>query len=82
MKRPHGPAESRAKDFFNTKVLHEVFLNPGLYLLFGGILLGLHRAARGEGHGSRRQLLRRLFQGVLCLFLLEMGMTASASSRT
>src|SRR5438270_6645234 len=64
------------------KLLHEVFLNTGLYLLFGGIIIGLISGLQGE------QVTRpddyffvTLFQGVLCLFLLEMGMTASRKLR-
>ena len=60
------------------KLLHEVFLNPGLYLLFGGILIGL--VSRQQGPAVTREddnFFLSLFQGVLCLFLLEMGMTAS-----
>lgn len=60
------------------KLLHEVFLNTGLYLLFGGIIIGL--VSRLQGEKVTREddnFFISLFQGVLCLFLLEMGMTAS-----
>ncbi len=63
--------------FFSKKVLHEVFLNPGLYLLFGGILIGFlgrlqgTKVTEGDDH-----VFVFLFHGMLCLFLLEMGMTA------
>jgi hypothetical protein len=59
-------------------MLHEVFLNPGLFLLFGGIVIGF--ASRLQGHkvtDADDSLFVSLFQGMLCLFLLEMGMTAS-----
>ena len=60
------------------KLLHEVFLNPGLYLLFGGILVGLVSRLQGETvTRDDDNFFNALFQGVLCLFLLEMGMTAS-----
>jgi hypothetical protein len=67
---PHG-------SFFNKKVMHEVFLNPGLYLLFGGILIGF--IARLQGAKVTEvddKLFVVMFHGLLCLFLLEMGMTA------
>ena len=38
-----APAHSTAgnrKSMFNWQLLHEVFLNPGLFLLFGGIVIG------------------------------------------
>ena len=62
---------------FNKKVMHEVFLNPGLYLLFGGILIGF--IARLQGAKVTEvddKLFVVMFHGFLCLFLLEMGMTA------
>ena len=60
------------------KLLHEVFLNTGLYLLFGGILIGLISGMQGEEvTRADDAFFNTLFQGVLCLFLLEMGMTAS-----
>lgn len=65
---------------FNWKIVHEVFLNPGLYLLFGGIVVGFisgiqaltdPHVVEGPNH-----LFVFIFKGALCLFLLEMGMTA------
>jgi uncharacterized protein len=60
------------------KLLREVLLNPGLYLLFGGILIGLISRLQGPKvvHDNDHVFVAA-FQGVLCLFLLEMGMTAS-----
>ncbi len=60
------------------KILREVFLNPGIILLFGGILVGF--LSRQQGYKvvqADDQLFVSLFQGMLCLFLLEMGMTAA-----
>jgi uncharacterized protein len=63
---------------FSGKLLHEVFLNTGLYLLFGGIVIGLISGLQGpEVTRADDSFFVTLFQGVLCLFLLEMGMTAS-----
>ncbi|WP_165231473.1 sodium-dependent bicarbonate transport family permease [Aquisphaera insulae] len=60
------------------KLLHEVFLNTGLYLLFGGIIIGLISGLQGQAvTRADDSFFVDLFQGVLCLFLLEMGMTAS-----
>src|SRR5271165_3449957 len=60
------------------KLLHEVFLNTGLYLLFGGIIIGFISGWQGpEVTRADDSFFVTLFQGVLCLFLLEMGMTAS-----
>ena len=64
------------------KLLREVFLNPGLYLLFGGIVIGLVSRLQGPKivHDNDNVFVAA-FQGVLCLFLLEMGMTASRRLR-
>ena len=63
---------------FSKELLHEVFLNPGIYLLFGGIAVGFISRLQGE-HVTKvdDHLFVTLFQGLLCLFLLEMGITAS-----
>lgn len=64
----------------NWKVLHEVLLNPGLYMLFGGLVVGFisglqalsdPKVVEGPDH-----LFLFIFKGALCLFLLEMGITA------
>ncbi len=64
------------------QLLHEVFLNPGLFLLLGGIVIGLVSGLQGEAVTREDdRFFIALFQGVLCLFLLEMGMTASRKLR-
>lgn len=63
-------------------LLREVLLNPGLYLLFGGIAIGLISRLQGEQIVENQDyVFVAAFQGVLCLFLLEMGMTASRHLR-
>jgi len=76
----HTPAIGKATrmPIFSRELLREVFLNPGLVLLFGGIIIGLISGLQGSkvvADDDRFFVLA--FQGVLCLFLLEMGMTAS-----
>lgn len=80
----HQPIGRRRRgSIINLKLLHEVFLNPGLYLLFGGVVIGFLSGLQNKGPhektitGADDKLFLELFQGVLCLFLLEMGMTAS-----
>ena len=66
-----------APGIFSKGVLHEVFLNSGLYLLFGGIVIGFVSGLQGSKVTSANdQLFVQLFPAVLCLFLIEMGMTA------
>jgi len=71
------PAGTRSS-LFTRELFQEVFLNPGLVLLFGGIIIGLLSGLQGQKvvqDDDRFFVLA--FQGVLCLFLLEMGMSAS-----
>jgi hypothetical protein len=66
------------KKGFSWELMHEVFLNPGIYLLFGGIAIGFISRRQGEAvTAADDPLFLTLFQGILCLFLLEMGITAS-----
>lgn len=69
---------SKPPSAFSGEMLHEVFFNPGLVLLFGGIVIGFISGLQGEKVTKADDtLFLGLFQGILCLFLLEMGMTAS-----
>jgi hypothetical protein len=83
LKRQDQPDDDADEDDTKTRVgtvklLREVLLNPGLYLLFGGIVIGLISRLQGPKvvHDNDHVFVAA-FQGVLCLFLLEMGMTAS-----
>ena len=63
--------------FASGKLLREVLLNPGLFLLFAGVAIGYLSRLQGESVVKDYDVLFvALFQGALCLFLLEMGMTA------
>jgi hypothetical protein len=64
------------------QLLREVFLNPGLLLLFGGIVIGFISGLQGHKvtHDDDVFFISA-FQGALCLFLLEMGMTAARKLR-
>ncbi len=57
------------------KVLREVFLNQGVLLLVGGLLIGWW--AGSERSASIMPLFTGMFQGVLALFLLYMGLVAA-----
>jgi hypothetical protein len=72
----HAPGKKAS--VFSRELFQEVFLNPGLVLLFGGITIGLISGLQGEKVvAADDKFFVIAFQGVLCLFLLEMGMTAS-----
>ena len=56
------------------KLAHETLFGKAVYLLLGGILVGAF--AGPEGMKPMQPLFGDLFRGVLCLFLLEMGLVA------
>jgi uncharacterized protein len=79
----HGDGGAVHKQgLFSRQLFREVFLNPGLCLLFGGIVIGFVSGLQGDKvvHDANSVFVVA-FQGVLCLFLLEMGMTASRKLR-
>ena len=70
------------QSIFNKDLMREVFLNPGIFLLFGGITIGFIGRLQGIHYTEKDDpFFVNMFQGALCLFLLEMGMTASAKLR-
>jgi hypothetical protein len=72
----------KSKSFLSPQLLHEVFLNPGLGLLFGGIAIGYISGLQGpETTRADDGFFVSMFHGMLCLFLLEMGMTAARKLR-
>ncbi len=74
--------ERKSRSWLNREMLHEVFLNPGIFLLFAGIAIGFISRLQGSSVTvGGDALFNTLFQGCLCLFLLEMGITASNKLR-
>lgn len=68
--------------WLNPDIMREIFLNPGLFLLIGGISIGYIARLQGPSiTAPHDSLFVTLFQGMLCLFLLEMGMTAAKRVR-
>ena len=59
-------------------LLHEIFLGKSMVLLGGGLLIGW--AAGPDGLAPLQPFFFELFQGVLCLFLLEMGLVAAGQA--
>nr|WP_283104534.1 sodium-dependent bicarbonate transport family permease [Shewanella olleyana] len=57
------------------KLLHEMFFNQGIVLMVGSLIIGFLAA---EKTYSIAPLFFDLFNGVLALFLLEMGMVAAS----
>ncbi len=44
----HDHAQEDSRSVLSAAMLHEIFFNPGLYLLFGGILIGFIGGLQGE----------------------------------
>jgi uncharacterized protein len=77
-----GVTLTKKPSLFSRELFQEVFLNPGLVLLIGGIIIGLISGLQGQKVvADDDKFFVMAFQGVLCLFLLEMGMTASRKLR-
>src|SRR6185437_5208516 len=66
------------RQWSKVRVLKEVLVNPGLCLLIGALIIGFVSGLQGQNviH-DHDTFFVSAFQGALCLFLLEMGMTAS-----
>lgn len=74
---PEGTGSRKKMRMIDGHLLHEVMLNPGTFLLFGGVTIGLISGLQGEKVTEQvDRLFNFEFQGLLCLFLLEMGITA------
>lgn len=75
---PQDIPAKKSGSWMSPETLHEVFLNPGIFLLFAGIAIGFISRLQGERVTAIDDVLFvNLFHGLLCVFLLEMGMTAS-----
>lgn len=61
------------------KLLREVLLNGSVVLLLGSFLIGWAGGARAQA--ALAPFVEGLFQGVLCLFLLDMGLLAARQLR-
>lgn len=65
---------SEKKPLFSAEMLHEVFLNRGVYLLVGGLIVG---TVAGKQISILQPVFKDAFPGLLAFFLLEMGIVAS-----
>ena len=73
------PRGERGGATWDRELLREVFLNGSVVLLLGSVGIG---AIVGEpGYESVEAFLDAPFKGVLCLFLLDMGVTAARRLR-
>ncbi|MBS0209397.1 MAG: sodium-dependent bicarbonate transport family permease [Planctomycetes bacterium] len=72
------PTPKKSESIFSASLLHEVFLNTGIYLLFGAIAIGFIGQMQGSSVVAKDDpFFLNMFHGVLCMYLLEMGITAA-----
>lgn len=66
-----GSGDSRSRK----EMAHEVLLNPSVVLLLGAFAIGA--IAGPQGFADVKPFFDGLFKGILCLFLLDMGLIAA-----
>lgn len=71
-------ARTRGMKIDRKAILHEVFCNQGMLLMIGGLVIGFWAGARTA---TIAPFFFDLFNGVLALFLFEMGMIAAGRLR-
>lgn len=74
-----GGGDAALQQRSHGRLLHEVFLNGSVVLLVGAFLIGL--IVGKDGYEPVSPLFTTGFQGVLCLFLLDMGLIAARRLR-
>lgn len=73
-----GAHKKKSTAVFSPELMHEVFLNTGIFLLFGSIAIGFIGQLQGSAVVSKDDpFFISMFHGSLCLYLLEMGITAA-----
>lgn len=77
--RGPGRSESQVAGSEQGELVREVFLNASIVVLVGALAVGW--IAGEEGTKSIQPFFVDLFQGVLCLFLLDMGLSAGRGLR-
>ncbi len=74
-KRSKRIDSNKKEKLLSSKLLREVFLNGSIVLLIGGLVIGM--TMNVEGKETIKPYLIDPFYGILCLFLLELGLVAS-----
>lgn len=72
-------AKLKSKDMSSVSMDKEIFINPSILLMVGGMIIGW---GAGDSVVKIMPLFGELFYGLLALFLLEMGMVAATHLRT
>ncbi len=70
---------SQQKEMHQTSILRESFLNSSVFLILGSLVVGWISGPAGKAQVSL--FVDGLFVGILCLFLLDMGIVAARRFR-
>ena len=76
-REPGAGAELAAQD--RGELMREILLNASVVVLIGGLVIGA--VAGPEGFGRLEAFFVAPFQGILCLFMLDMGLNAGRGLR-
>lgn len=74
-RRREKTAQQPSKNLFSREVFREVFLSGSVILLVGSFLIGLLTGDRGME--TLAPVVETPFKGILCIFLLDMGLLAA-----
>ncbi|ACI98664.1 sodium-dependent bicarbonate transport family permease [Rhodospirillum centenum] len=74
------PGAARKDAFLSQELLREILLNASVVVLVGGFLIGWATGERGML--MVKPFVADIFNGVLCLFLLDMGLVAARQLRS
>lgn len=68
-------AETSARDLSRGALIREAFLNGSVFILVGSLVIGALTGTRGAA--ALQPFTDGIFKGVLCLFLLDMGLVSA-----
>lgn len=70
-----APPKNNDKPFDWRELARDAFLNGSVFLLVGSLLIGMLTGT--EGGNALKPFTQDIFKGVLCLFLLDMGLVSA-----
>lgn len=73
-KAPTKEDEEHSKKHPFLTVLHEAFFNGSVFLLVGSLVIGFVGGSKGEA--DLKPFVSDIFKGMLCLYMLDMGLLA------
>jgi uncharacterized protein len=78
--RSGGQAGTARGPLFNSTLLREIMLNASIVILVGAFLIGVVTGTKGAA--QIKPFTTDIFNGALCLFLLDMGLVAGRQLRS